>query len=85
MALRLTTDVIGKLLRANEGYSDTTNYSGRNFSETNRYRISDGKLLKRSKGNTSWSDSRFDTETECDIDQVRRFLRERLDKLNTDI
>lgn len=84
MGLRLTKGLIGKILDANEGFKDTTSYSSRNFSETNRYEITGGKLMKRSTGKTSWADSRFDETSECDIDQTRRFLRDRLDQLNTD-
>lgn len=81
-ALRLTKDVIQQLLNNNEGFEDTTSYSGRNFSETNHYTIEGGKLWRESKGKTSWADSRYDNKVVCDIDQTRRFLRERLDVLN---
>jgi hypothetical protein len=80
--IRFTKDIIDKTLKLNEGYTDTTYYKGKNITETNNYRIHDGKLYVRSKGKTSWADSRFDEEYECDIDRTRRFLRDRKDELN---
>lgn len=77
----LTNDMICRILQMNEGYEDTTHYSSRNYRETNHYTIRDGKLHKHSQGKTSWSDSRFDDSTICDIEQVRRFLRPRLNSL----
>lgn len=82
--MRLTKDVIQKLLDMNEGFEKTTNWSDRNFKETNHYLIKGGKLLIRSVGKTSWSDSRFDNSTIADIDQTRRFLKKVINALKTD-
>lgn len=82
--MRLTKDVIQKLLDINEGFAKTKNFVGRNFKETNHYLIKGGKLLIRSTGKTSWSDSRFDDSTIVDIDRTRRFLREVINELKTE-
>lgn len=82
--MRLTKDVIQKLLEINEGFTKTTNFVDRNFKETNNYLIKGGKLLIRSTGKTSWADSRFDNNTIADIDQTRRFLRKVIDQLKTE-
>lgn len=68
----------------NEGFAKTTNRKDRNFKQTNHYLIKGGKLLIRSVGKTSWSDSRFDNNTIADIDQTRKFLRKVIDKLKTE-
>lgn len=78
---RFTKDNIAKTLKLNEGYETSTTFRSKNFRETNHYRIQDGKLLCRSRGKSSWADSRFDEAYECDIDSTRRFLRERKDEL----
>ena len=78
---RFTEENIRKTLELNEGYTDSTYYSSRNLTEQNSYEIKDGSLIKRSQGKTSWADSRYDETTVCDIDQTRRFLRERKDSL----
>lgn len=75
---------IQKLLDMNEGFAKTTNRKDRNFKQTNHYLIKGGKLLIRSVGKTSWSDSRFDNNTIADIDQTRKFLRKVIDKLKTE-
>ena len=67
----------------NDGFETTTHHSSKNFTETRRYRISDGELHVRSTGNTSWADSRFDEEFVADDDQTRRFLRKFLGLLAT--
>ncbi|SDP02337.1 hypothetical protein SAMN04487897_13127 [Paenibacillus sp. yr247] len=82
--MRLTKDVIQKLLDMNEGFVKTTESVGRNFRETNYYLIKGGKLLVRSVGKTSWADSRFDKNTIADIDQTRRFLKKVIEALKTD-
>ncbi|RWZ60608.1 hypothetical protein EQV77_04750 [Halobacillus fulvus] len=82
--MRLTKDVIQKLLDSNEGFTKTKYFSGRNFKETNHYLIKGGKLLIRSKGKTSWADSRHDNSTIADIEQTRRFLRKVIDELKTE-
>ena len=79
---RFTKENIQKTLELNEGFEDSTYYKGKNFTETNYYKIQDGKLYKRSQGKTSWADSRFDEAYVCDLDQTRRFLRERKDCLD---
>ncbi|KAA8996841.1 hypothetical protein F4V43_18350 [Paenibacillus spiritus] len=82
--MRLTKDVIQKLLDMNEGFEKTTENVSGNFRETNYYLINDGKLLVRSVGKTSWADSRFNKNTIADIDQARRVLKKFMDALKTD-
>jgi hypothetical protein len=82
--MRLTKDVVQKLLDMNEGYAKTTNWSDRNFKETNHYLIKGGKLLIRSVGKTSWSDSHFDKSKIADLDQTRKFLKKVIDVLKTE-
>ncbi|WP_226036836.1 hypothetical protein [Aquibacillus saliphilus] len=82
--MRLTKDVLQKLLDLNEGFEKTKSFAGRNFKETNQYLIKGGKLLIRSKGKTSSADSHHDNFTIADIDQTRRFLRKVIDELKTE-
>ena len=82
--MRFTKDTIAKILAKNEGIEATTSYTSRNFRETNHYKISDGKLLRRSTGKTSWADSRFDNTEICDLEQTRRFLKRFIYKLDLD-
>lgn len=81
--MRLTKEVIQKLLDLNEGFSRTKSYSGRNFKCDYHYLIKGGKLLVREIGKTSWADSRFDDAVVADIDRTRRFLRDHLHLLKT--
>lgn len=81
--MRLTKDVVQKLLDLNEGFSRTKSYSGRNFKCDYHYLIQGGKLLVREVGKTSWADSRFDDAVVADIDRTRRFLRDHLHLLKT--
>lgn len=81
--MRLTKRVVQLLLEQNDGFERTTQFSGNNFREHRRYRISDGKLQLRSTGKTSWAVGRFDSSFVADDDQTRRFLRKFLDALNT--
>ena len=80
--MRLTKEVIQKLLDANEGFTRTRSYSGRNYRATYQYLIHEGKLLVNTAGKTSWADSRFNNTVVADMDQTRRFLRSVLDFLN---
>lgn len=82
--MRLTKDVIQKLLDLNEGFAKTKYFVDKNFKETNHYLIKGGKLLICSKGKTSWADSRHDNFTIADIDQTRRFLRSVIDEVKTE-
>ena len=82
--MRLTKDVVQKLLDQNEGFSRSKTYSGRNFKCDYHYLITGGKLLVRESGKTSWADSRFDDALIADIDRTRRFLREYLPSLKKD-
>lgn len=82
--LRLTKDVREALLRANEGFTSSTHYSGKNFTETRRYTIADGELRVNSRSNTSWADSRRQDDFVADEAATHRYLRERLPRLNTD-
>jgi len=81
--MRLTKDVIQKLLNANEGFIKNTDYSGRNFKASYQYLIKGGQLLIREVGKTSWADSRFDNTRVADIETTRRIIRKFLDLLNT--
>ncbi|GAA0683739.1 hypothetical protein ACFQV4_00800 [Streptomyces thermocarboxydus] len=82
--MRLTRKVIQELLNQNEGFERNTKFSGRNFTEYRRYRITGGELHIRVSGKTSWADSRFSDNYVASVDQTRRFLREYLEELNTD-
>jgi outer membrane scaffolding protein for murein synthesis (MipA/OmpV family) len=83
VAMRLTKKVRQELLDQNDGFETTTHFSSKNFTETRRYRISDGELHIRSTGKTSWADSHFDEDSVADDDQTRRFLRNFLGLLET--
>lgn len=80
--VRFTKDVIQKVLDANEGFRDRTYYKGNNSEEENFYSIEGGKMLRRSVGKTSWSDSRYDNTSVCDIEQTRRILKKNQNRLN---
>ncbi|MER5481312.1 hypothetical protein ABT026_30685 [Streptomyces sp. NPDC002734] len=80
----MTEAVLRQLLEQNEGFEDETTTRQKNFQERRQYRITGGQLRYRATGKTSWADSRFDDEYVATDDQARRFLRPRLDKLNTD-
>lgn len=82
--MRLTKDVLERLLRQNEGFTWETYYEGKNFRESRVYRITDGVLRVRSRGKTSWADSRFDDEFVVPSDSARRLVRTVLDRLNTE-
>lgn len=82
--MRLTKDVMQKILDMNEGFTQTTRYAGKNLKEENHYLIKGGKLLIRSIGKTSWADSRYDNNSIADIDQTRRVLRQFINLLKTD-
>jgi hypothetical protein len=81
--MRLTKDVVQKLLDINEGFAKTTDFVDTNYKETIHYLIKGGELIIHSTGKTSWADSRFDNKTIANIDQTRRFLRKVIDKLKT--
>ena len=89
-SLRLTTDVMAKLLKLNDGFKDETEFGTIDISgsvdcvDKGFYEIKEGKLYYRSerkKGNEIIEDE----ESVCDINKTRTFLRNRLWKLNTDI
>lgn len=82
--MRITADKRQKLLDQNEGYSTTSYYSSRNFSESRRYEISGGELHVHSKSNTSWADnSRTEEKWVADSAATNRYLHENLDQLDT--
>ena len=83
--VRLTRENIQKILNINEGFKTSTYYKSRNMEEENFYEISGGELHKRSVGKTSFSDSRYDKTDVCDLDQIRRFLRNNINQLNLSI
>lgn len=80
--VRLTKKNIQHILNENEGFKARTYYQGKNSEEENFYSIEGGRLLKRSVGKTSWSDSRYDKTTVCDMDQTRYILKKYRDRLN---
>jgi hypothetical protein len=80
----LTESVRQALLAANEGFTDSTYYEGKNYREQRDYEISDGELHVRSRSKTSWADSRRDDTYVADKDTTHRFLRNNLSVLNTD-
>ena len=82
--LRLTKQNREKILAKNEGFSRNTYYEGNNFRESRNYKISDGRLIIRSSGKTSWSDSHFQDEWIADEEETHRFLYKYLDELDTD-
>ena len=83
--VRLTKDVIAKILADNEGYRTSTHYSAKNLKQTCHYLIEGGKLLIRCVGKTSWSDSHFDEPySEASLEQTRRFIRNNRKPLNVD-
>lgn len=81
--MRLTKKARQELLDRNHGFETTTHYSGRNLTETRRYKILDGELHIQSTGKTSWADSHFDQESVADEDQTKRFLRKYRGLLNS--
>lgn len=70
--MRITADKRQKLLDQNDGYSTTSYYSGRNFSESRRYEISGGELHVHSRSKTSWADSRTEEEWVADPSATNR-------------
>lgn len=82
--MRLTRDLVQRLMDQNEGFRFETSYRGRNQSEDRVYEIRGGRLHIRAAGKTSWADSRYSNEGVADDEQTRRFLRTYLDRLNTD-
>ncbi len=82
--MRLTKLVRELLLVLNEGFTTTTHYSGKNFTEDRTYRIADGELHIHSEGKGSWADSRFDKEWVADDKETHRFLYDNLGSLDTD-
>ncbi len=83
--IRFTKENIDKILIANEGFRDRTYYKCKNKEEENLYTIIGGVLQKRSIGKTSFSDSRYDKTTVCDLEQTRRFIKNNVEKLNLNI
>lgn len=81
--LRLTQDVRKALLDANEGFTDSTYYASKNFTEQRNYEISDGRLNVHSRSKTSWADSRRESDSVADDATTHQFLRERLRSLDT--
>lgn len=82
--MRLTKDVRRQLLEQNDGFTTTSNYSAKNYSEHRRYEIRGGELHIQSNSNTSWADSRERSEYVADEEQTHRFLYENLGLLNQD-
>lgn len=82
--MRLNQDVREALLQHNDGFETSTYYSAKNISDTRDYKIVDGQLHVRSRGKTSWADSRFDQSWVADDKATHRFLYEHLDALDAD-
>jgi hypothetical protein len=72
------------LLDANEGFTDSTYYSSKNYTEQRNYEIADGNLNVHSRSKTSWADSRRESDFVADEATTHRFLRERLRLLDTE-
>ena len=83
--IRFTKENIDKILIASGGFRDRTYYKSKNKEEENLYTIIGGVLQKRSIGKTSFSDSRYDKTTVCDLEQTRRFIKNNVEKLNLNI
>lgn len=79
--MRLTAAVREHLLKINEGFTTSTSYDSRNHEYVRNYVISDGKLVIREVGKTSWSDSRYDNTWTADKDEVLRFLHNNMNIL----
>ena len=71
------------LLETNEGFSTRTYYEGKNSREERIYTISDGQLIIRAIGKSSWADSNYDDEWVASDDEVHRFLYNNLSELDT--
>ena len=84
--VRFTKKNRQSVLDNNEGFTRNTYYEGKNFRESTQYKISDGKLIVRTTGKTSWSDSRFDKTYSYDSnsEETKRFLRKYRDELDVD-
>lgn len=82
--MRLTKEVRKKLLAQNEGFQRKTYFETNNSHNTNIYTITNGQLMVHSRGDTSWSDSKYDETYVCDEAQTHRFLWKNLSELNTD-
>lgn len=72
--IRLTKDVLAKVLKEHDGETKSTYYEGRNFVQQCVYKIKDGKMFVNRSGKTSWADSRFDDDEVCDLETTRRIL-----------
>lgn len=80
--LRLTKEIIQKILMLNEGFSRITNYSSRNYKAEYHYIIKGGNLIIQKISKTSWADSKMEYSEMADIEQTRRFIKKYLDCLN---
>ena len=83
--IRLTKDVVRRILDNNEGFSRTTYREGNNFREQRWYTIIGGVLTIRKKGKTSWADSHYDDEWQATDEEAHRFVYKYKDELNIDI
>ena len=82
--MRFTKNNRQQVLNDNEGFTASTYYEGNNFRESRDYTISDGKLVVKVSGKTSWSDSRYSEEYVYgpDDEETKRFLRKYKDELD---
>lgn len=70
--IRLTKDVVQKLLIENEGFKKTVH--DKIYNESRHYLIQGGKLFIRMTGKQPFS-GHYNTTVEATADQVRNFLR----------
>ena len=80
--MRLTKSVRDIILKQNNGFKARTYFKGRNNERERIYKVIDGILHIREVGKTSWADSRYDKEWIADSEEIRRFIRDNLLKLN---
>lgn len=82
--MRLTKTNREKILKQNEGFTQKTYYEGNNFEEERIYTVTNGQVVIRSVGKTSWADSHFDDTWTASEEEVHRFLYKYKDRMNLD-
>lgn len=80
--MRLTKPIRDIILNQNNGFKSRTYFKNRNSERERIYKIVDGILYIREVGKTAWSDSRYDKEWIAESDEIRKFIRDNLLKLN---
>lgn len=79
MDIRFTKKIVEEVLKLNDGFKTTTNYSAKNTSISTEYIIKGGKLLWHEIGRTSFG--KVDNSGENDYKSTQRFLREHKNQL----